>query len=264
VYKRILRQDLEITLATGLVLHLPRDSHYASEVWLTNGHTDGGCEEILLCSLNPKSDFLDIGAHLGYYSIWCAPRVRQVHAFEPDPRNHRWLGSNALRAANVVVNHLAVSDHSGTLDLCQDASSAQSHVLANVPAVRSPDCIRVSCTTVDAYWEAQGRKPVCGFKIDVEGHELSVLRGAVELMATCRPTGLIETCHGKRIELAALLASLNYKAIATVHSGRGISLIEMGAGFSLDHHFTMAFLVPEEKFANWVAESRLALKILSV
>jgi FkbM family methyltransferase len=253
-YKRILRRDLEIRLPTGLPLHLPRDSHFASVVWLTQGRADEGCEEMLLRFLKPVADFLDIGAHLGYYSLWYAPRVRQIHAFEPDPRNHRWLERNSLRAANVRVNHLAVSDRTGTVEFRQDASSAQSHVLTDGHR-KGEACISVPCTTIDTYWKQNGQGSVCAFKVDVEGHEISVLRGAAEMLKACRPMGLIETSHTNREKLIGVLEPLRYKAIAAVRSGREIVLMEMNNRFSETHDFTMAFLVPEEKYLEWNAGS---------
>jgi FkbM family methyltransferase len=254
--KRILRRDLELRLPTGLTLHLPRNSHYASVVWLTQGHADEGCEEILLRSLHPEEDFLDIGAHLGYYSLWCAPRVRRVHAFEPDPRNHPWLQQNARRAANVVVNQAAVSDSAGEITLCQHPSSAESHVLTPRPGAESlHPLIRVPCTTIDIYWRQQGLPPVCAFKVDVEGHELPVLRGAVDMMNTCRPVGLIETTHQNKTGLCLMLESLRYKAVAAVRAGTAIKLMEMDGCFSEANDFTMVFLVPEEKYPVWSARS---------
>jgi FkbM family methyltransferase len=251
--KRILRRDLELRLPTGLMLHLPRNSHYASVVWVTQGHADEGCEEILLRSLHPGEDFLDIGAHLGYYSLWCAPCVRRVHAFEPDPRNHPWLEQNARRAANVVVNQAAVSDSAGEITLCQHPSSAESHVLTPRPGEESlHPLIRVPCTTIDIYWRQQCQPRICAFKIDVEGHELPVLRGAVEMMTACRPVGLIETTHKHKPELCPLLESLRYRAFAAVRMKTGRTLVEMGPQFSEAYDFTMVFLIPEESVESWL------------
>ena len=246
--KRVLRCDLELRLPTGLKLHLPRSSHYASVVWLTQAHVDEGCEEILFAWLETGGDFFDVGAHLGYYSLWCAPRVRRVHAFEPDRRNQPWLQQNAIRAGNITVNFAAVSDFYGEIILCQDPSSAQSHVVgAGELAISANPSVRVPCTTLDRYWHEQGRPSVGALKIDVEGHELAVLRGATEIFKVCRPIGLIETVHAHRQELVAMLDAWQYRAVAAVASPAGRVLTVMDANFSPACDFTMVFLVPSEK-----------------
>jgi len=252
-YKRLLRSDLKIRLPTGLSLHLPRESHYASEVWLTRGHVDDGCEEILLHALRPDQDFLDVGAHLGYYSLWCAPAVRCVHAFEPDPRNHNWLRQNAEQTTNIVARYSAVSDFSGEIALCQDVSSAQSHVVDfSKPEQSQQRCVRVPCTTIDAYWAQQERPSICALKVDVEGHEIAVLAGAREVFTACRPIGLIETCFQNVHRLRLWSASVAYRSFAIVRLRQRTEIVEINEGFDSGHDFTMAFLVPNERADAWL------------
>ena len=73
------------------------------------------------------------------------------------------------------------------------------------------------------------------------------------MLKACRPLGLIETSHTNREKLIGVLEPLRYKAIAAVRSGREIVLMEMNNRFSETHDFTMAFLVPEEKYLEWNA-----------
>ena len=153
-----------------------------------------------------------------------------------------------------MVNQTAVSDSAGEITLCQHFSSAESHVLTPRPGAESLyPLIRVPCTTIDTYWRQHSQPRICAFKVDVEGHELPVLRGAAEMMNTCRPVGLIETIHQNKAGLLLVLESLRYKAVAAVRAGTAIKLVEMDGDFSEAHDFTMVFLVPEEKYPVWSA-----------
>ncbi len=251
--KRVLRRDLEITLTTGLRLHLPKESHYASVIWVTQARTDDGCEQLLLRALRPEADMIDVGAHLGYYSLWCSPRVRRVHAFEPDPRNLGWLETNARRAPNVIVVRSAVSDFTGSVELTQHASSAQTHVTApdEVGGQKGP-LLTVPCTRLDDYWEDLGRPAICALKVDVEGHEAAVFRGAVDLMKTCQPVWLVEISRHNYREAEPLLTKLGYAVLAAVPNPTGVALRPIEEILETEVEFSMAFIVPARDAAAWV------------
>jgi len=109
-YKRILRRDYPYRLPTGLVLHCPPGNSFGSEVILSGADVDWGAEQILARFLEPHGAFIDVGAHIGYYSLYMRPLVREVHAFEPDRRNFVWLQRNCAGVAGVVTLPVAVSD----------------------------------------------------------------------------------------------------------------------------------------------------------
>src|SRR6185437_434806 len=108
--KRVLRRDSHMRLPTGLKMLLPRDNPHATEVFVTGANVDDGSEALFSRFASTESDFLDIGANAGYYSMYLAPIVRRVYAFEPDPRNLPALSANAAIATNVVVCSKAVSE----------------------------------------------------------------------------------------------------------------------------------------------------------
>ncbi len=99
--KRLLKQDSRFRVPTGTWMILPRHSGNSSEVCVTNGDIDWGAEALFVEFADPARDFLDIGAHIGYYSSYLSNRVRRVYAFEPDPRNIPSLYKNASLAGNV-------------------------------------------------------------------------------------------------------------------------------------------------------------------
>lgn len=134
--------------------------------------------------------FFDVGANVGWYSLHVAKAFPQasIFAFEPVPHTFRQLERNiALNSAsNVHPQRLALSDDSGETtfyfrpELGVNASS--------VDFSRSGDSNRVQCMaeTLDAF--ALERQLVVDFvKCDVEGAELLVFSGAVDVLSSQQP-----------------------------------------------------------------------------
>jgi hypothetical protein len=66
--------------------------------FVTNADVDWGSEQLLFRLLSGKGAFLDVGAHIGYYSLYMLPRVETVDAFEPDPRVRALLEKTSARS----------------------------------------------------------------------------------------------------------------------------------------------------------------------
>lgn len=138
-------------------------------------------------TLKPGGTYLDIGAHLGFYSFLASSLVGPsgaVHAFEPDPLTLTSVTKSAeLNGRHVVVHGLALSDAPGELKLYRASAQAHSLVAAtgNDPRFKG-EATLVPVSTLDA-WAAQhgvdGRK-VQAIKVDVEGAEAQTLTGGRE------------------------------------------------------------------------------------
>ena len=124
---------------------------------------------------------LDVGANIGLHTLTMSELVGaagQVFAFEPESYNFRLLGQNLRRngITNVVLEQCAVSDQEG---VCQIGLSPVNHGDHRVSTAAPADwpTQEVQMTTIDA---SVGHLPDCAIrfiKIDVQGHELHVLRG---------------------------------------------------------------------------------------
>jgi len=124
----------------------------------------------------------DIGAHIGEYSLLAAQRVGRngrVDAFEPHPDMAGLLARSVSknRLENVHLHVLAASDQNGTAHLSIHSEPAISSL---GPETRSTT--RISTTTLDAFHESAGCPPNL-VKVDVEGAERLVLRGAARLLS---------------------------------------------------------------------------------
>jgi FkbM family methyltransferase len=149
-----------------------------------------------------------------------------VHAFEPNPTVVPRLerNRNLNRAANLVVHATALGEAAGEASFYRfdddvSLSSLNRHAaeLHGTPLVTS---VRVE--TVDALFARESRR--VGFiKIDVQGAELGVLKGAAETIAAHRPTLLLEhedshfesagLARAHKAELAALLGGAGYRCL---------------------------------------------------
>lgn len=132
---------------------------------------------------------LDVGANIGWYSLVLdrlAGASLQIHAFEPDPENRTLLLENIdrNRANNVTVSNLALGDSEGSAMLNQYRTiNRGKHSL--LPLEGAVGHIRVDVGTLDAYLDRAGlgNTEIWLLKLDVEGLEPAVLRGASTSLA---------------------------------------------------------------------------------
>jgi FkbM family methyltransferase len=146
----------------------------------------------LAAALAANSTFFDIGAHYGYYTLLASRRVArgQVFAFEPSPHNLRFLRRHVElnHCSNVRLLEVAVCDHEGAAHFEDRCGSGVGHLADDGP-------ITVRTVSLDGLC-ASGVLPAPDvMKIDVEGAELAVLRGADQLLSAGR-TMLFLSVHG--------------------------------------------------------------------
>lgn len=182
-------------------------------------------QEALAAALRPGDVVLDVGANIGFLTVLAGRLVGpagRVIAFEPVPANARLVRRNAAlnSQAQVEVIEAAVGDQAGTatLVLARHAGGA-----ALAEADRPPDAcgeLRVALVTLDGWLAANAARlpgPVRLVKIDVEGAEPAVLRGAAGLLAQAGPQVLLEVdapgsaaAEAKYEACRALLAGVGY------------------------------------------------------
>ena len=135
---------------------------------------------------------VDVGANCGLYTRKLARLSKQVHAFEPSHRMADVLRRTS--ASNVHVHEIALSDHAGFSELFIPRGGHELiHALASLePSVSASNTAGVSISVPTARLDTIVRQDVAFVKIDVEGHELHVLNGAIELLEHSQPVFLVE------------------------------------------------------------------------
>jgi FkbM family methyltransferase len=135
---------------------------------------------------------VDVGASWGVYTHALAGRGARVEAFEPFPECAAALDAYARGHARVHVHRVALSDHEGeaTLHVPRLAGDAVPTWGSLRPPGRGDELLelKVAVRTLDSF----ALDDVRLVKIDVEGEELSVLRGAAATLARSRPMLIVE------------------------------------------------------------------------
>ena len=132
--------------------------------------------------LRPTQDLLDIGAHAGTYALSLSPYCRSVHAFEAQRMTfYQLCGGIALNQyQNVWPHHCALGEREGTLTLNITSTDGGGSTLeADVPRLQQQTVLQqeqCQVKSLDSFQLFEGK--ISLIKIDVEGHELAVLRGA--------------------------------------------------------------------------------------
>ena len=169
---------------------------------------------------------LDVGANVGPYCVPLATARRDltVYAFEPNPDVARSLRTNIRlnRLSNVRVMDVAASDTRGAADFFKfDRDIGLSSLNLRAAEIHgTPSTIRVETDTLDSLLADRERR-VSFLKIDVQGHELAVLRGATKILAADRPVVLFEhedphfetaaAAQNEKRELSELFAEGRYQ-----------------------------------------------------
>lgn len=206
--------------------------------------------------------FLDVGANTGFYSLVAVasdPRTSAI-AYEPVPTIAELLRAN-LRlnggSKRVTVEELAIGDRSGraTLHLPPPQLDGTIETSASLEsdfkeAIASSFEVRTS--TLDDAWRSQGEPAVTMVKVDVEGSEAKVLRGADAVIGTCRPVLSIEVLRAEDTgPLEAARAHHRYVDI-TLAPGQAVICPSVAVDPAAPNHL----LVPEERLAAVADELR--------
>jgi len=159
----------------------------------------------------------DIGANVGIFSLAAATRGGRVLAVEPDP----WLYSLLTETRHHRKNQqyeleplcAALAEVPGTAHLAIAARGRASNYLERFAGRSDAGGIRSRCLvpvlTLDLL--LQGRQAPSLVKIDVEGAELAILRGASNLLEMVRPKLLIEVGDSTRDEVIDILHTAQYR-----------------------------------------------------
>lgn len=178
------------------------------------GFAERALTSLMLDHLKSGQVFVDVGTHFGYEAMLAASLVGakgRVIAFEPNPSILRITRHNLNRFRQIELREQGISDKNGTLYLNQNDRMTSAFVQL---AAAGP--VAVPVTTLDAAVVG----PIDFLKVDVEGMESNVIRGAGNIIRGSKPLVVLEadmpTADGipsqRAFELAKQMSELGYDA----------------------------------------------------
>jgi FkbM family methyltransferase len=147
--------------------------------------------------LEPGAVYFDVGAHIGFHAVFAAHRVGpegRVFAFEADPRVYERLARNLSQFPWAQAVNSAVWDRTGSLTFERSSTKNESG-WGTVSAVRDfgkGEHVEVPSVTLDDWCRDSHLERWDAMKLDAEGSELAVLRGAQTSLEKFRPTLIME------------------------------------------------------------------------
>ena len=182
-------------------------------------------DDIVAIAKRPPDVVLDVGANIGQ----TAERIRRsfpkatVVSFEPVPSTFARLADNVRGIDGITAVNAAVGDAVRDTEIT-DTPLASYSGLNTIATTSRPDdpTVTVPMTTVDAYMETAGLDAIDVLKIDTEGYELPVLRGAQQALESGAIRFVLAECefersdvepHGLFSELFDHLTPLGYHVV---------------------------------------------------
>jgi FkbM family methyltransferase len=209
--------------------------------------------------LVPGMTVLDIGAHHGLYTLLAAKRVGRsgrVIAFEPSPRERTRLIEHVRLNffSNIVVESFALGPERSEARLYQVAG-AEDYCNSLRPPVNKQieKNLVVQVTSLDEYLSERGIASIDFVKIDTEGAELGILKGATKLLETKpRPVVLCEVAQVRTAawgylagEILTLMRDRGYEWFGT-NGGGGLVRLEE----DVDLRNANLVAIPSEKVSD--------------
>lgn len=198
--------------------------HIAHKINL-NGIYERDELEILIEWINEKypdvfnGTAIDIGANIGNHSVFFSDYFKKVKSFEPNYRTYQVLEVNSKLADNIETFNFGISDIEQSLILNTDKNNVGGSFLSSIIENHN-STNTVKLFKLDSLLNKNDEVKL--MKIDVEGHEVNVLKGAVEIINKWNPLILFELNisafnNGVSQEIE-ILKQYGYKKFATIDS----------------------------------------------
>lgn len=147
--------------------------------------------------LHPDAIVFDVGAYIGVYTFVACEILEtgMIYTFEPNPDSAKRIEETITRnnVTQIQLNNSAVGDYTGTVQFSIHKTPVQSSIHNQT----SQGGIEIPIITLDHYCHKQEIDRIDLLKIDVEGAELMVLRGAEKMIEMVSPLMIVELHKGE-------------------------------------------------------------------
>lgn len=205
----------ETEMFTGDKMHIVVPDNVSTSLYL-NGCFEADDTKALIEVLEEGDSFIDIGAHIGYYSVLASNLVGnagRVISFEPTPSTYSLLKKNTDGKSNIKTENLAIYSVQTNMEFNDYGlkymvfNSFQKARLDEIEL--QPNRIQVQTTTLDNYCRLNHVKPSF-IKIDAESVELHILEGAIGIVKNYMPRFLIEVGDFEHIDAGSTLKIIRF------------------------------------------------------
>jgi FkbM family methyltransferase len=155
----------------------------------------------------------DVGANAGVLSYELAgsqPHPRELHLFEPNPRIFTMAHSALMKFPFAHAHQMGLSDTSSLLQMTVPPGNSTMGTVMPAKTGRDGSLIEVQCVKGDTLVQENQFTPPDIIKIDTEGHEVEVIAGLAEVIATSKPCIFFEHISLDDAEISGLIPS-NYE-----------------------------------------------------
>ena len=158
------------------------------------GNCEANLTTFLLRYLKNDMTFIDVGAHIGFYSLLCGHLVNKVYSFEPTPWTYELLKDNTKKFINITTTNAGASDIDGEFSFSDygpgygayNSASAEGTILRF-----KPQHITTKTVQLDSFFEKNLIHPDF-IKLDAEGFEHKILAGLTKTLRNDRPLITLE------------------------------------------------------------------------
>lgn len=181
----------------GSRVYAPIGAHLMREV-AVHGDFEHSTIQALQCFSRGGGTAIDVGANLGLISlaVLAATRDLVVHAYEPSPNTLGFLQRTRAESSYYerwCIHGVGCSDQVGQAEFCLAAPAEGAFDgLRATGRVAIVNRVLVPIVRLDDEWRTWGSPEIDWIKIDVEGGESSVLRGARQIIQNSRPAIVTE------------------------------------------------------------------------
>lgn len=146
----------------------------------------------------------DLGANCGHFSVFASEKYpyAKIYAFEPSPYLEKTMLKN-INQRNIVLDKTAIAEKEGEMEfyIHKDSQQANSLIKENVTFYTDKvEAVKVKTQTLDKIAEQYGVNEIDVMKIDCQGAESMILRGATHILTKTRCLILEISLHDDGVE----------------------------------------------------------------
>jgi FkbM family methyltransferase len=210
--------------------------------------------DILLKVLNEDDVFVDVGANLGQYMIRISNKFKniiRIYAFEPVQNNYNILSKYFLKYDSAItIENYAISDVDGTdilyiplIDNIEIDTQASLDLENRKKYYTNFVEQKIEKMTIDSYMNKKNIEKLDYLKVDTEGNDEKVLKGAFNSITKYKPVIFCEDI--KSVEIFDKLAKLNYHIFLL---NKDFKLIKFSEKTIYDYFDDIVIFIPYEKY----------------